>query len=411
VTALKDDVDGASERLWLRHGFVVAQVAFSILLVVTAGMLVRALEDMKNADQGFDSRGVDVAMIDLSIAGYSEGTGVPFIRDLMERVRALPGVGVATVADRAPGSGGLTLGGLSIPGVPPPPGMRFFYPNWMLVDSGYFATLRLPILEGRDFTAADSGSAEPVVILGRRAAEQYWPGESGIGRFIEAHGNPSPATKTPSIVQMRVVGVVGDLSAVGPPEIYVPLQQRYWPALTILARSTSDRRLADELRRVVNDLDPKLPILAAQTLESMRTGPVQLQLRLAATVAASVGFVGLLLAAIGIYGVTAYAVTRRTREIGIRLSLGAGRREVVTMVLRHGMTLVGLGSTVGLLLSLSVGRLLAGREFGREFQVPALDVTTFAGATLLFAVVGLIACYVPVRRAARIQAMDALRCE
>ena len=120
---------------------------------------------------------------------------------------------------------------------------------------------------------------------------------------------------------------------------------------------------------------------------------------------------GLLLAAVGIHGVAAYAVTRRTREIGIRLSLGAGRREVVTMVLRHGMTLVGLGSTVGLLLSLGIGRLLAGREFGRGFHVPALDVTTFVGATLLFALVGLIACYVPVRRATRIQAMDALRCE
>jgi len=138
---------------------------------------------------------------------------------------------------------------------------------------------------------------------------------------------------------------------------------------------------------------------------------VQVQLRVAASVAASVGFVGLLLAAVGIYGVTAYAVTRRTREIGIRLSLGAGRREVVTMVLRHGMRLVAIGSAVGLMLSLGVGRLVAGREFGRGLHVPSLDIGTFVGATLLFAVVGLIACYVPVRRAARIQAMDALRSE
>src|SRR5688572_28340631 len=410
VTALKDDVDGASERLWLRHAFVVAQVAFSILLVVTAGMLVRALEEMRDSDQGFDSRGVDVAMIDLSIAGYTEGTGAPVIRDLMARVRSLPGVQVATIADRAPGGGGLMLGGVSVPGVPPPPGMRFFNPNWMIVDAGYFDALRIPVLEGRDFNETDAGG-ERVVILGRRAAEQYWPGESGIGRLIEVQTAPSTTAKAPAAVHMRVVGVVGDLSDGGPPELYVPLPQHYFPALTILARSTSDRRLADDLRTAIHSMDPKLPILAAQTLESMRNGPVHLQLRLAATVAASVGFVGLLLAAIGIYGVTASAVTRRTREIGIRLSLGAGRREVVTMVLRHGMTLVGLGSTVGLLLSLGVGRLLAGLEFGRGFQVPALDLTTFAGAALLFALVGLIACYVPVRRAARIQAMDALRCE
>jgi predicted permease len=411
VTALKDDVDGASERLWLRHGFVVAQVAFSILLVVTAGMLVRALEEMKSADQAFDAQGVDVAMMDLASAGYTEGTGAPFIQDLMARVRALPGVQVATIADRAPGAGGLTLGGISVPGVPPPPGMRFFYPNLMMVDSGYFATLRVPIVEGRDFAAADGRGGEPVAILGRRAAEQFWPGENAIGRIIEMHGAGSSAAKAPPVVQMRVVGVVGDLSDVGPPEIYVPLRQRYWPTLTVLARRNSDRPLIDDLRRTVNAIDPKLPILAAQTLASMRSGPVQLQLRLAATVAASVGFVGLLLAAVGIYGVTAYAVTRRTREIGIRLSLGAGRREVVTMVLRHGMMLVAIGSAVGLILSLGVGRLLAGREFGRGLHVPSLDVATFAGATLIFAVVGLIACYVPVRRAARIQAMDALRCE
>src|SRR5687767_2108615 len=300
---------------------------------------------MKDSDQGFDSRGVDVAMIDLSIAGYTEGTGAPFIRDLMARVRSLPGVQVATIADRAPGGGGLMLGGVSVPGVPPPPGMRFFYPNWMLVDAGYFVTMRVPILEGRDFSATDAGG-ERVVILGRRAAEQYWPGESGIGRLIEVQTDPSTTAKAPATVQMRVVGVVGDLSDAGPPELYVPLPQHYWPTLTILARGTGERRLAEELRKAVQMMDPKVPVLAAQTLESLRNGPVETQLRLAATVAASVGFVGLLLAAVGIYGVTAYAVTRRTREIGIRLSLGAGRGEVVTMVLQHGMNLVLIGSAV-----------------------------------------------------------------
>jgi hypothetical protein len=316
-------------------------------------MLVRALEEMKNADQGFDARGVDVAMIDLSTAGYTEGTGAPFIRDLMARVRSLPGVQVATIADRAPGGGGLMLGGVSVPGVPPPPEMRFFYPSWMLVDAGYFDTLRVPILEGRDFSATDAGG-ERVVILGRRAAEQYWPGESGIGRLIEVQTAPSTTVKAPAAVQMRVVGVVGDLSDAGPPELYVPLPQHYFPTLTILARSTSDRRLADDLRTAIHSMDPNLPVLAAQTLESMSDGPVQLQLRVASTVAGSVGLVGLLLAAVGIHGVAA---------------------------------------------------------FGRGFHVPALDVTTFVGATLLFALVGLIACYVPVRRATRIQAMDALRCE
>ena len=291
VTALKDDVDGASERLWLRHSFVIAQVAFSVLLIVMAGMLVRALEEMRDADRGYDARYVDAAMIYLSTGGYAEGSGATFIRDLMARVRALPGVEVATIADRAPGAGGLSLGGVSVPGVAPPPGMRFFYPNWQIVDSGYFETLSIPLLEGRDF-GADDTSGERVVMLGRRAAEQYRPGESGVGRLIEVQTTPSPGAKASKAIQMRVVGVVGDLSDAGPAELYVPLGQHYWPALTILARGTGERRLAEDLRGAILTMDPKLPILAAQTLEGLHNGPAETQLRLAATVAASVGLVG-----------------------------------------------------------------------------------------------------------------------
>jgi ABC-type antimicrobial peptide transport system permease subunit len=165
--------------------------------------------------------------------------------------------------------------------------------------------------------------------------------------------------------------------------------------------------MAGEIRALVTAINPNLPILAAHTLEERQTGPVVLQLRIAALVSGTVGLVGLLLASIGIYGVTAYAVSRRTREIGIRMTLGAQRPDVVRMVLRQGMSLVAFGAGIGLLLAALAGRVLARLLFG----LPPLDPVTFGGATLLFAIIGLAACYVPIRRATRISPVEALRYE
>jgi ABC-type antimicrobial peptide transport system permease subunit len=189
--------------------------------------------------------------------------------------------------------------------------------------------------------------------------------------------------------------------------VYAPLQQRYTPRLTIMARDAGGRRLAADIRSAVQSLDANLPILSARTLEDEITGPVQTQLRIAASVSGSVGIVSLLLAAIGIYGVTAYVAGRRTREIGIRLALGADRGQILGMILRQGMALVAIGSGVGLLLAAVASRSLTRLLFG----VPPLDPVSFGGAALLFAAIGLAACYVPARRATGVDAMDALRCE
>ena len=409
VSALKDDVSATPERLWLRHSFVVAQVAFSLLLVIAAGLFVRALENRRSLDDALDPTGIDTVSIDLSMAGYTEATGQQFSSSLIERVRALPGVVSATIADRAPGAGAMMLGGVSVPGVSPPPGSAYFALKWTLVLPGYFGTLGVPILEGRDFTDLDRKGAEPVAILGRRAAEQFWPGRTGVGQFIIVHALGPGAQTAP--VRLRVVGVVKDVSREGRPDIYVPLAQRYHPTLTILARRDSARSVTNELRDAVTALNSDLPLLSAQPLESLVNGPIETQLRVAATVAGVVGVVGLMLAAIGIYGVTAYSVSRRTREIGIRLSLGARSANVVGLVLRQGMFLVATGAGIGLLLGLAAGRLVMGRGFGPGVEVPPFDGPTFLGAALLFAVVGLVACYAPVRRAVRIGAMDALRYE
>lgn len=279
----------------------------------------------------------------------------------------------------------------------------------MFVESAYFATLRIPFVAGRDFAASDRAGAQPVAVVNETAAQLFWFGEDAVGKSLIARfGGPAGENRARPI-QLQVVAVVADLRSDGTelPTLYLPLQQHYVSNVTILARAAGSQPLAGQLRAVIGGMDPRLPPAAPQTLESqLVNGPVETQLRVATAVAGSVGLVGLLLAAIGLYGVTAHAVTRRTREIGIRLSLGAARADVVGLILRQGMTLVTIGAAIGSVLSLGAGRILAAR-----FGDPTGSLPVFLTAALLFLLVGLIACYMPVRRATRISAVEALRYE
>ena len=418
VTALKDEAQGSSERLRLRNAFVVVQVAFSLLLVVAGGLLGRALARVTLVERGFDARGIELATIDLSQAGYTDTTGPAFARQLLDRVRQLPVVQAATMADRAPSPGvirGMFGDGLTVPGVTPPNGQPFFMPNWTIVEPAYFSTLRIPFVAGRDFTNADRAGEPSVVIVPEGTARTLWPGQNAVGKYVlwQRNQRRSPSAAAPPPKSLRVVGVSKDLAAsearseTASLEVYVPLQQRYLPEITIIARATHGQRISTDIRAIVESIDPNLPVLTVRTLEEELTGPVETQLRVAASVSGSVGIVSLLLAAIGVYGVTAYVASRRTREIGIRLALGAQRADVLSMILRQGMVLVGIGSAIGLLLAAAGSRLLTRLLFG----VPPIDPVTFGGATLLFAIIGLAACYVPARRAAGVDAMVALRYE
>ena len=409
ISALKDESQGPSDRLRLRNAFVVAQIAFSILLVVAAGLLGRALGRVTTTDQGFDPRGVEVASIDLSMAGYTDETGSVFAREFLERLRRLPGVESAALADRVPG-GPLQMEatkrgrGESLTVEPPSV-------SWSVtrVEPGYFKTLRIPVVAGRDFSAVDRRGTQPVVIVDESTARRLWPGEEAVGKYLP----PVPGRTSEADPPKLVIGVARDVVQSGRGRdmpvlvLYAPLQQVYRPQLTIFARTSRGERMPGAIRTLVTAMNPNLPILAAHTLEERQTGPVVLQLRIAALVSGTVGLVGLLLASIGIYGVTAYAISRRTREIGIRLTLGAQRADVVRMILRQGMSLVAIGGGIGLLLAAVAGRVLARLLFG----LPPLDPITFGGAAVLFAAVGMAACYLPARRATRITAMEALRYE
>ena len=408
VGALKSDTQGGPERIWLRHAFVVSQVALSIVLVVGAALFARALQRASEIDPGFDPHGVELATLDLSLGGYTADTGRVFARELIRRVRETPGVQAAALSAVMPlGDRGIGLGGLAVPGVELRNGRRFFDVDWNVITPGYFATMKMALLTGRDFSDADREGTPSVVIVNETAARQWWPRQDALGKtLLQETGRPD----APDAVRtLTVVGVARDskyrnLGEDPRPFVYVPIQQQYMSRTVIAARSAHGQRLAGELRALLASMNPNLPIVQSLTFDAYSQLGLLPQ-RIAASVAGSLGLVGVLLAAIGIYGVTAYMVSSRTREIGIRMALGAERASVVRMVLRQVLMLTMIGAAIGLAVAAAASRLLGSLLFG----VGATDPLTFIGSTLLFFVVGAAACYVPARRATAIGAMDALR--
>jgi len=411
ISGLRADGQGAPDRLRMRNAFLIAQVAFSIVLIVGAGLFVRALQRATSIDPGFDVRGVELAALDFSLAGYVEETGRTFASTMLERVRAIPGVQSAALAAVLPlGGSGMGLGGIAIPGVAPPQGQRFFDADWNIVTPGYFATMKSTLVAGRDFTDADRANTPLVAIVNETAARRWWPNQDAVGKTIQQQSFREGAAPG-EMATLTVIAVARNTkyrSLAEDPRLfmYVPLAQQYRSRMTIVARSSDGQRLATEVRKLVASLDPNLPIIVSQTLDDYTSLNLVPQ-RVAASVTASLGAVGLLLAAIGIYGVTAYMVTSRTREIGIRMALGAQPMAVLRIVLGQGLGLTLAGAAIGLVLAAGAGRLLGSLMFG----VGATDPVTFVGAAVLFCVVGLVACYAPARRASAIDAMEALRYE
>ena len=398
-------------RLRLRHAFVIGQVAFSIVLIIAAGLFVRALHRAASIDPGFDSHGVELMSIDLTQGGYTSTTGRPFVRELVDRVRLLPGVQTATIASALPGGFEVRREALSVPGGSSSTGQGFVTVDWNVVEPGYFATLQTPIVAGRDFTADDRDGTPPVAIISESAARQFWREENAVGKYL-LQPTWGPQGPTHPMRMLLVVGVARDIQSSSVIDglarawVYAPFQQQFVSSMTMVARTTGGQRITDQLRALLASMNPNLPVITAETLDDSVALGLAPQ-RAAASVAGSLGIVGVMLTAIGIYGVMAYAVTRRTREIGIRLALGARRADVIRMVLREGLSLTAIGSAIGVILAATMSRVLAGFLFG----IPPIDPLTFVGTTVLFTVIGLAACSVPMLRATRIDPTRALRYE
>jgi putative ABC transport system permease protein len=405
VPALKSEGfdSGSGSRLRLRNLFVIGQVTMSIMLVVIAGLFLRALQHAADVQPGFDERNVDVVQLDLSLGGYKEATARAFVHDLLDRTRALPGVESATLGVDLPLDGGrMGFGRISVPGKKPAQGDAF-PADWNVVEPDFFKTMKLPLLRGRDFTDADTAASQPVAIVNEALANAIWPGEDPIGKqvTVDGDGRPQQVTIVGVAFNARLIWLTGKVESY----IYVPFGQRYLSRVSLLVRTTGHSAIPD-VRQLMRSLNPNLPVTEAMPLSNVTAIGLVPQ-RVAASVAGTLGLVGLLLAAIGIYGVTAYAVSRRTREIGIRIALGADERAVMRLILRQGLTLAGIGVTVGLAIAAAGSKLLESLLFG----VRGPDPVTFAGACVLFTVVTLIATYVPARRALAVDPVGALRAE
>jgi predicted permease len=400
---------GATEsrggRWNLRGTLVVLQVALSLLVLVCAGLCARSLQNLQRLDPGFEPSKVVLMSFDLGLNNYSQWQAREFYERLLERVRTLPGVEAASLGLTTPLSG--SAPGMSVERVEDyqPGPQEHPWGDFNLVASDYFRALGVPLVRGRDFNSTDTAGGPSVVIVNEAFARRYWPGQAAVGKRLWQHG-PNGGVAT------EVVGVVGSthsrrLTDTPRPAFYFPLTQKPDAAMTLSVRTGLEPAATMVLlRKLVKSIDPRVPVFGARTLAEQKDGSLALQ-RMAAALLGGFGVLALLLAALGIYGVLAYSVGRRTREIGVRLALGAQVGDVLALVLRQGIRLAGSGLLLGLAGAFGATRLLR----GFLYEVQPLDPLTFGSVVILLAVVALFACWLPARRATRLDPLVALRSE
>lgn len=406
VPTLKGDLTlrVGSRGFWpyLRKSLVVLQVGLSLFALITAGLFVRSLQKAQSVNPGFNPENVVLMAFNLGREGYTEPQGRNFHRQVIERIKAVPGVLNATIARDRPFGGGFQRS-VFIEGQEPPPGGRGVLVQTNNTGTGFFETLGVSLLRGRDFTENDNQQSPKVMIINQAMAARFWPDQDPVGKRLKLFGDQD---------FREVVGLVTDTkyNSLTEPRrafMYIPLQQEYVPQINVHVRTSSDAKgLVAALRNEVQQLDPSLLVLNVQTLSERVENSLGGE-RSQATLLGSGGILALILAAIGLYGVMSYSVAQRTREIGIRMALGAGRGNVMGLVLKQGVMLVSAGVVLGLGAAFVITRLLASLLFG----VSAVDPITFAGTSAVLIVVALIASYVPARRATKVDPIIALRYE
>lgn len=410
VSTIRSESAGGGQpgRLRWSNALVVTQLTLSLVILVGAGLFLRSLEQRERIDPGFGQSPAAVIRVDTAATVDTPEAGRILTRALIERFETLSGVDAVGLGHTLPLAGGMQWIDFLIEGHEPPPGQDAFHADYAIVDPGYFDALGIRLLQGRGFTDADRDASASAVILSRQMAERFWPRGDAIGQSIRMIGG-SPALPGGS-ADLRVVGVVNDIaweSLNEPPRmlVYVPYAQFYTSYVTFLARTSGDAdQTALALRTAAMQMHPELSVLESTTLERH----MSLQLRPARILAAMLSVfavIVLLLAAIGLYGVLSYAVATRTREVGIRVALGADARHIRRLLAATGLRLVMLGVGLGLVLSLPVNRLLGSMLFG----VGPLDPVAFAGASVVLAITALCAAYLPARRASNVDPVVALR--
>jgi predicted permease len=396
---------------------VVAQIALALMLVTSAGLLIRSFVRMRGVDPGFDPSHLLSAEVELSAVRYDTPAKVrAFYSELVQRLDAIPGVRSAAAVRALPMTGRLEIGDWSFVvegrySDPPVPADRITA-DWQTLTPGYFETLRIPVLQGRAIEIRDRADATPVVVINRALARVAWPGEDPTGRRILLGGGKVDS------VWRTVVGVVGDvrhrgLTAAPRPEMYLPHAQfplgSGTPARTlrVVLRATGDpNALAAPMRAALAQLDPAVPLIDVQTMEQA-LGAWAAERRLTMILVAAFAALALTLGAVGVYGVMAHLVAQRTREIGIRIALGAVPREILGLVMGQGAWLAAVGVGLGV-----AGALAASRVISRLlFEVTPTDPATYAGTALTLLGVAAVAALIPALRATRTDPVEALRSE
>jgi predicted permease len=402
---LKAGAAATDPRGWfrtLRHALVVVQVALSLVVLVCAGLFARSLVSLRRIDPGFSPSRVVVLSLDLSLSKYTLAQAAAFYERLLDRARALPGVESASVASITPLSGHSPgFGFRRVEGYEPKPN-EFPWADANFISSDYFRTLGVQLVSGRDFNSTDGAASPRVAIVDEAFVQRYRGGDYSVGWHVYLDG-PEPS---------EVVGIVRsvrgrNLGQAPQQMVFCPVTQKPGAALTLIVRTGIDpaATLAG-LRTLVPSLDPGVPVFQARTLNEQISGSLAFQ-RLDSILLAGFGALTLLLAALGLYGVLAYSISRRTREIGVRLALGARISDIFDLVLRQGFRLLAIGIVLGLGGAIATTTLLRSQLFG----VSPFDPLVFGAVTFLLFLVAALACFLPARRAASVDPMVALRAE
>src|SRR5262245_16701530 len=405
IPALKDSGGSFSHRSGgrLRGVLVVVQIALSLILLISAGLCVRTLQNLQAINVGFATENVLTAKLDLERQNYSEAQGREFYQRLLDRARSLPGVQAASLANNAP----LAVGGRGIfVAVDNHP--QFVVDN-NVVTPGYLDTVGIPLSQGRQLTEQDDVRSPRVAVINETFARQVWPNENPVGKFFRL-GTRAGVRAGDQLVE--VIGVardakIGSLIGDAPRAAYFPLAQQYRGSMALHLRAAAKPELLlAAVRQEISALDPKLPIYDVKTLEQYRRDYLFIE-RFEAALIAGFGLLALAVASLGLYGALSHSVAHRTQEIGVRMALGAGTGDVLRLVVGQGVKLIAIGVALGLAGAFAAARVLKSLLYG----VSATDPLTFVAVALLLTFVGLLACWIPARRATKVDPMVALRCE
>jgi putative ABC transport system permease protein len=403
----------------LRSSLMVCEVALSLSLVVVAGLLTRSFVRLLSQNLGFNPENLLTMRMQLPVGHYSATEASNFYEQTLDRVRVIPGVKAASAVDFLMFTRWSDNFNFDIAGRTPPSAGDQFTSPYQVIDWRYLQTVGIPILSGRDFGPGDGPNAAGVVLINRALARRYWPNEDPVGKQIRIH---IVSSLTPVQAQKRdswltIVGVTGDVrdwewGDEAMPTVYLPMaQDPSWLMSLVIRENASGPDIVPAVRHIVSSLDANQPVTAVRMMDAMvneSLAPQWLDMVLLGIFAS----VALVLAAVGIYGVMAYAVSQRTHEIGIRMALGAEPRDVLRMIVREGMALTGLGMLIGLVAAVVAALYLHGHLYGVQiYGIRAVDPVTFIGVPVLIACVAIVASYVPARRATKVDPLVALRYE